>query len=59
MSQIFLPSGFQDLLSFKFLDPLLGRRSCRFFSGAEIPDGGFAYKSQKAPSRVRSRKSFY
>ena len=44
-----IPPGFQDLLSFKFLDALLGRRSRRFFMGAEIPDGLFAYKSPQAP----------
>ena len=49
MTQFPLPPGFQDLLSFKFLDALLGRRSRRFFMGAEIPDGVFTYKSKKAP----------
>lgn len=37
--------GFQDILSFPLLEALLGRRSRRFFLGAEIPDGVFAYKS--------------
>ncbi len=41
-----IPPGFQDLLSFGFIDALLGRRSRRFFMGAEIPDGVFAYKSK-------------
>ena len=50
MTQFPLPPGFQDLLSFKFLDALLGRRSRRFFMGAEIPDGVFTYKSKKAPA---------
>ena len=49
MDQFSLPPGFQDLLSFRFLDALLGRRSRRFFMGAEIPDGVFAYKSLKNP----------
>ena len=49
MDQFSFPPGFQDLLSFKFMDALLGRRSRRFFMGAEIPDGVFAYKSPKAP----------
>lgn len=49
METISFPPGFQDLLSFRFLDALLGRRSRRFFMGAEIPDGVFAYKSGKAP----------
>lgn len=43
------PPGFQDLLSFGFMETLLGRRSRRFFMGAEIPDGVFAYKSKKEP----------
>jgi hypothetical protein len=38
--------GFQDMLSFPLLEALLGRRSRRFFLGAEIPDGVFAYKSR-------------
>jgi hypothetical protein len=37
--------GLQDLLSFPLMEALLGRRSRRFFMGAEIPDGVFAYKS--------------
>jgi hypothetical protein len=44
-----LPPGFQDLLSFGFMEALLGRRSRRFFLGAEIPDGVFAYKSKHKP----------
>ena len=44
-----LPPGFQDMLSFGLVDALLGRRSRRFFMGAEIPDGVFAYKSQHKP----------
>ena len=43
------PPGFQDLTSFSLVDALLGRRSRRFFRGAEIPDGFFAYKSQYEP----------
>ena len=43
------PPGFQDMLSFGLVEALLGRRSRRFFMGAEIPDGVFSYKSvQKA-----------
>lgn len=45
MSEIKLPSGFKDMMEFKFIEALLGRRSRRFFLGAEIPDGVFAYKS--------------
>src|SRR5579859_6580428 len=38
----------QDLLQFPFVDALFGRRSRRFFRGAEIPDGTLAYKSRHA-----------
>jgi len=41
-----LPPGFQDMLGFGLVEALLGRRSRRFFRGAEIPDGVFAYKSK-------------
>lgn len=41
--------GFEDLLSFPLIEALLGRRSRRFFMGAEIPDGVFAYKSTREP----------
>src|SRR4030043_2236444 len=41
-----LPAGFKEMLSFGLIDALLGRRSRRFFMGAEIPDGVFAYKSR-------------
>jgi hypothetical protein len=41
------PPGFQDLLSFGFIEALLGRRSRRVFMGAEIPDGVFAFKSKQ------------
>ena len=40
-----IPPGFHDMVSFPLVDALLGRRSRRFFKGAEIPDGVFAYKS--------------
>ena len=43
-----LPDGFRDMLSFGLVDALLGRRSRRFFMGAEIPDGVFKYKSRFA-----------
>ena len=36
----------QDLLQFPFVDALFGRRSRRFFWGAEVPDGTLAYKSR-------------
>jgi hypothetical protein len=44
-----LPPGFQDMLEFGLVEGLLGRRSRRFFMGAEIPDGVFAYRSRHAP----------
>lgn len=40
------PRGFQNMLSFPLVEALLGRRSRRFFMGADIPDGVFAYRSQ-------------
>ncbi len=43
------PIGFQDMMSFSLMDALLGRRSRRFFKGAEIPDGVFAYTSREKP----------
>jgi hypothetical protein len=41
-----VPSGFRYMQAFSLLEALLGRRSRRFFRGAEIPDGVFAYKSR-------------
>jgi len=41
-----LPPGFKTALEFPLVAALLGRRSRRFFRGAEIPDGVLAYKSQ-------------
>ena len=49
MSQFKFPPGYQDMLSFGLIDALLGRRSRRFFLGAEIPDGVFTYKSRHKP----------
>ncbi len=49
MNNIKIPPGFQDMLSFGLVEALLGRRSRRFFMGAEIPDGVFAYKSKHPP----------
>lgn len=37
------------MVSFGLIESLLGRRSRRFFMGAEIPDGVFAYKSKHDP----------
>lgn len=44
-----IPPGFEEMLGFGLVEALLGRRSRRFFMGAEIPDGVFAYKSEHAP----------
>jgi hypothetical protein len=41
-----LPPGFQDMLAFGLVEALMGRRARRFFMGAEIQDGVFAYKSR-------------
>jgi hypothetical protein len=49
MNQSDLPQGFQDMIDFKLIEALLGRRSRRFFMGAEIPDGVFAYASKHDP----------
>jgi hypothetical protein len=37
------------MVRFGLLEALLGRRSRRFFQGAEIPDGVFAFKSRHPP----------
>ncbi|NLD38969.1 MAG: hypothetical protein GX654_19085 [Desulfatiglans sp.] len=42
-------SRYRDMLAFPLIEALLGRRSRRFFMGAEIPDGVFAYKSKYEP----------
>jgi hypothetical protein len=44
-----MPAGFSDMLGVSLIETLLGRRSRRFFMGAEIPDGVFAYKSRYEP----------
>jgi hypothetical protein len=49
MTKFPLPPGFQDMLGFGLVEALLGRRSRRFFLGAEIPDGVLAYKSKHPP----------
>jgi hypothetical protein len=53
-----IPSGFDDMLSFPLMDALLGRRSRRFFLGAEIPDGVFAYKSRHAAVPLTELEKF-
>lgn len=49
MAEEGLPPGFQDMHRFGLIEALLGRRSRRFFRGAEIPDGVLAYKSRHDP----------
>jgi hypothetical protein len=46
MNPTAIPPGFEDMLNFGLVEALLGRRSRRFFRGAEIPDGAFAYTSK-------------
>jgi hypothetical protein len=41
-----LPEGLKEITRFGLVEALLGRRSRRFFRGAEIPDGVMAYKSK-------------
>lgn len=49
MNKLKLPPGFQDVLSVGLIEGMLGRRSRRFFMGAEIPDGVFKYRSKHVP----------
>jgi hypothetical protein len=49
MAQNAFPPGLEDMLSFNFIEALLGRRSRRFFRGAKIPDGVFKYTSEHKP----------
>jgi hypothetical protein len=42
--------GFRNMMDFGLIEALLGRRSRRFFMGAEIPDGVFAYRSRFGPT---------
>ena len=49
MDGMTIPRGFQEMQAFGLIEGLLGRRSRRFFRGAEIPDGVFAYKSRHTP----------
>lgn len=44
------PIGFKEMVDFGLIEALLGRRSRRFFMGAEMPDGVFAYKSRHKPA---------
>ncbi|MBP7526532.1 MAG: hypothetical protein KA801_01315 [Syntrophorhabdaceae bacterium] len=47
MTKLSTPHGFQDMLSFPLIEALLGRRSRRFFMGADIPDGVLAHTSEQ------------
>jgi hypothetical protein len=58
MERLRLVPGFQDMLSFGLLEALLGRRSRRFFMGAEIPDGVFAHKSRHEPVPLSDLEKF-
>jgi hypothetical protein len=49
MKKSSIPPGFRDMLEFGLIEALLGRRSRRFFMGAEIPDGVLSYKSGYSP----------
>ncbi len=49
MSGAGLPPGFEVMMQFGLIEAIMGRRSRRFFRGAEIPDGVFAYKSRHEP----------
>ncbi|MBE0556831.1 MAG: hypothetical protein IH628_06315, partial [Proteobacteria bacterium] len=49
MGKMAIPPGFRDMQAFGLVEALLGRRSRRFFMGAEIPDGVLAYKSRHKP----------
>jgi hypothetical protein len=46
MDKTKIPAGFEKMMEFGLMEALLGRRSRRFFMGAEIPDGVFAYTSE-------------
>ena len=50
--------GFEDMMSFGLIEALLGRRSRRFFMGAEIPDGVFAYTSRHKPFPLTELEKF-
>jgi hypothetical protein len=49
VQKVKFPVGFEEMMDFGLIEALLGRRSRRFFMGAEIPDGVFAYKSRHDP----------
>lgn len=45
MRKLDLASGIKQIRQFPLIEALLGRRSRRFYMGAQIPDGVFQYKS--------------
>lgn len=47
MKESEISAGFEEMMKFGLVEALLGRRSRRFFMGAEIPDGVFTYKSRR------------
>lgn len=49
MNDANIPRGLRAALEFPAIQALLGRRSRRFFQGARIPDGVFAYESKHPP----------
>lgn len=48
MNQQKVPPGLTDATIFPLFEAIFGRRSRRFFRGAQIPDGVFAFKSKHA-----------
>ena len=50
MKNVSMPPGFEDMMEVSLIEALLGRRSRRFFMGAQIPDGVFKYTSQHKPT---------
>lgn len=59
MKKLSIPAGFEDMLRFGLIEALLGRRSRRFFMGAEIPDGVFTINHSIPPHRSPNWKSFW
>ncbi len=44
-----VPRGLEEAVQFPLLEAIYGRRSRRFFMGAEIPEGVMAFKSEAQP----------
>ncbi|HSP48447.1 MAG TPA: hypothetical protein VLN47_10275 [Clostridiaceae bacterium] len=53
-----VPEGYRDMMEFSLVDALMGRRARRFFRGAEIPDGVFAYKSNYRHEPLTEEEKF-